>query len=129
MLTFRFFHLPPDVVILAANCRPAMVLALAIKHGNKERGACKKSGQPCYWWRRLSAGVLVYREVEQPGELANVLVYPTPRELANFKMTSHSGQALSVEQLKGHWTLAFVGYTFCPDICPMTMATFVGQSC
>ena len=73
------------------------------------------------------AGVLVYREVEQPGELANVLVYPTPRELANFKMTSHSGQALSVEQLKGHWTLAFVGYTFCPDICPMTMATLSGS--
>jgi len=24
--------------------------------------------------------------------------------------------------LKGSWTIAFVGYTFCPDICPVTLA-------
>jgi protein SCO1/2 len=29
--------------------------------------------------------------------------------------------------LNGHWTLAFVGYTFCPDICPMTMAMLSGS--
>ena len=68
------------------------------------------------------AGVLVYRQLQQPAEFANVLVYPAPRELKSFSLTSHTGQPAGREQLNGHWTLAFVGYTFCPDICPMTMA-------
>ena len=29
---------------------------------------------------------------------------------------------MTLENLKGKWTLAFVGYTFCPDICPVTLA-------
>lgn len=28
--------------------------------------------------------------------------------------------------MQGHWTLVFFGYTSCPDICPLTMAT-LGQ--
>jgi protein SCO1/2 len=26
------------------------------------------------------------------------------------------------QTLSGKWTLAVVGYTFCPDICPVTLA-------
>lgn len=24
-------------------------------------------------------------------------------------------------ELKGHWTLVFLGFTFCPDVCPTTL--------
>lgn len=75
----------------------------------------------------LAAGVLVYRQLQAPAEFSNVLVYPTPREMKSFQLTSHTGQPVSREQLNGHWTLAFVGYTFCPDICPMTMAMLSGS--
>lgn len=75
----------------------------------------------------LVAGMLVYRQVQAPAEFSNVLIYPAPRELRTFQLTSHAGQPVGKEQLAGHWTLAFVGYTFCPDICPMTMAMLSGS--
>jgi len=75
----------------------------------------------------LVAGVLVYRQVQLPAEFSNVLIYPAPRDLKSFQLNGHQGQQISREQLNGHWTLAFVGYTFCPDICPMTMAMLSGS--
>jgi protein SCO1/2 len=48
--------------------------------------------------------------------------YPQARALANFELTSHTNQKMTNSDLKGSWTLAFVGYTFCPDICPVTLA-------
>jgi protein SCO1/2 len=46
-----------------------------------------------------------------------------PRNLTEFSLIDHLGKKVGREQLLGQWTLAFVGYTYCPDICPMTMAT------
>lgn len=48
--------------------------------------------------------------------------YPEPRKVADFEITQHTGDSFSNEDLVGKWTLAFVGYTFCPDICPVTLA-------
>lgn len=48
--------------------------------------------------------------------------YPKPRELTDFTLTDAKGQTFTKQQLKGRWTLAFTGYTFCPDICPTTLA-------
>ncbi len=75
----------------------------------------------------LAAGGLVYRQLDQPAEFSHVLIYPTPRDLKPFSLSGHNAQPVGREQLNGHWTLAFVGYTFCPDICPMTMAMLAGS--
>lgn len=48
--------------------------------------------------------------------------YPQQRALFDFELTRHTGEPFTNEDLKGKWTLAFVGYTFCPDICPVTLA-------
>ena len=48
--------------------------------------------------------------------------YPQPRELKEFVLKDQRGQEVIIDNLKGKWTLAFVGYTFCPDICPSTLA-------
>ena len=48
--------------------------------------------------------------------------YPQPRALNPFVLTDHTGAEMTNESLKDQWTLAFVGYTFCPDICPVTLA-------
>jgi protein SCO1/2 len=48
--------------------------------------------------------------------------YPMPRKLADFSLSKHTGEGFTNADLLGKWTLAFVGYTFCPDICPVTLA-------
>lgn len=48
-----------------------------------------------------------------------------PVELTDFTMPSQDGSMLSLSDLQGKPVLMFFGYTFCPDICPTTMAEFV----
>ncbi len=72
------------------------------------------------------SGYLGYQYLTSQSELTSALVYPAPRNLSEFNLIDHRGNAVGREQLQGQWTLAFVGYTYCPDICPMTMATLSG---
>jgi len=74
----------------------------------------------------LAAGLFSFQYVQQKQLPEHALVYPKARDLTEFSLISHKGQPLTRQQLQGQWTLAFVGYTFCPDICPMTMATLTG---
>ena len=48
--------------------------------------------------------------------------FPIPRKLTEFSLSKHTSQTFTNADLSGKWTLAFVGYTFCPDICPVTLA-------
>lgn len=48
--------------------------------------------------------------------------YPQPRALSAVDLVDQHGDAFTEANLQGHWTLVFLGYTFCPDICPTTMA-------
>jgi len=75
----------------------------------------------------LVIGALTYQKLSTPASFSHVLIYPQPRNLATFDLTNHLDQPVTAQQLQGHWTLAFVGYTFCPDICPMTLATLAGS--
>lgn len=50
---------------------------------------------------------------------------PMPKPLGHFVLTDQDGRELTEESLLGRWTFAAIGYTTCPDICPLTMASFV----
>lgn len=54
--------------------------------------------------------------------MRSITVLPTPRVLPAFSLQQSDGTPLSGEELKGHWTLVFLGFTHCPDICPTTLA-------
>ncbi|MBV6840839.1 SCO family protein [Xanthomonas euvesicatoria] len=47
--------------------------------------------------------------------------YPQPRPLPQFSLRQSDGTQLVPGELKGHWTLVFLGFTFCPDVCPTTL--------
>ncbi len=52
-----------------------------------------------------------------------VRLFDPPRELPAFSLRQSDGTALVSGELKGHWTLVFLGFTHCPDVCPTTLAT------
>ncbi|AGA34651.1 Cytochrome oxidase biogenesis protein Sco1/SenC/PrrC, putative copper metallochaperone [Thioalkalivibrio nitratireducens DSM 14787] len=50
------------------------------------------------------------------------LLWPQVRALPALELVSDGGQSFGTYDFQGAWSLVFVGYTSCPDICPMTLA-------
>jgi len=44
-----------------------------------------------------------------------------PRELPSFSLKSHLDTPFTKQNLIGHWSLVFFGFTNCPDVCPVTL--------
>ena len=44
-----------------------------------------------------------------------------PRQLAEFKLIDDSSEVFLPEEFAGKWNILFFGFTYCPDICPLTM--------
>lgn len=75
----------------------------------------------------LLAGVgMPFLDDDQPADdiVVRKQVIDPPRELSNFTLTSHTGDSMSLSDLRGKPALLFFGYANCPDICPLTMAEF-----
>ena len=48
-------------------------------------------------------------------------LYPIHRPLPAFTLQDAEGHGFQREQLQGHYSLVFFGYTQCPDVCPITL--------
>lgn len=77
----------------------------------------------------LVLGLTVSKVLNAPSQLdpaaladAGIILLPQSRALPALSLTDENGEKQAVDQLKGRWTLLFFGYTFCPDICPTTLA-------
>jgi len=53
---------------------------------------------------------------------AGIILLPQSRGLPPLQMVDQHGRPVALDQLKGTWSLVFFGYTYCPDICPTTLA-------
>src|SRR5690606_5669318 len=53
---------------------------------------------------------------------AGIIILPKSRELPALQLASTTGQHINTQALTDTWSLIFFGYTFCPDICPTTLA-------
>jgi protein SCO1/2 len=74
-------------------------------------------------------GLTVHKVLNTEGQLdsaelldAGIVILPQGRDVPDLTLTNQDGEPVSMEQLKGRWSLLFFGYTFCPDICPATLA-------
>lgn len=48
---------------------------------------------------------------------------PAPSAIGGpFHLVDQSGAAVDEGVLRGKWSVVFFGYTFCPDVCPTTLA-------
>jgi protein SCO1/2 len=73
-------------------------------------------------------GGFVYR-IQQPRVMTPVVMkfnglylLETPRDFGELNLVDHHGNPFTRERFVGQWSLVFFGFTYCPDICPTTMA-------
>lgn len=58
----------------------------------------------------------------QPSLPAQADYYPVGRDINPFTLTDGDGKPFTAANLAGHWTFLFIGYTYCPDVCPTALA-------
>jgi protein SCO1/2 len=71
----------------------------------------------------VGAGIALHERGAAPPSLRAGTALPEPRQLGDFAFTDQNGQPFSRAALRGRWTLVFTGFTNCPDVCPLTVAT------
>ena len=57
-------------------------------------------------------------------EGVNGVITEPPKVMQNFTLTNQNGAATSLSDFAGKPTFVFFGYTYCPDVCPVTMSDF-----
>lgn len=81
-----------------------------------------------WWWRTAAAMVvalvaaLVIWKTLAGGPAAAPSAVGGP-----FHLVDQTGAAVDESLLKGKWSAVFFGYTYCPDVCPTTLAN-LGQA-
>ncbi len=43
-------------------------------------------------------------------------------DAVDFTLTAPTGERVSLSDLRGKWVMLYYGYTYCPDVCPTTLA-------
>jgi protein SCO1/2 len=59
---------------------------------------------------------------ESEMKINGLYLLETPRDIGEFTLTDHHGKPFDPARFKDRWSLVFFGFTYCPDICPTTMA-------
>lgn len=49
-------------------------------------------------------------------------VYDPPQPVSDFELSDTQGRPFHLSEFEGDITLIYFGYTYCPDVCPLTMA-------
>jgi protein SCO1/2 len=73
----------------------------------------------------IAAGLLLSRAMfdrDSGPTLAKATLIDPARPLPPMAFTDQQGQPFGIEQMRGHWSILFFGFTSCPDICPTTLA-------
>lgn len=69
-------------------------------------------------WLSFDLGVSPER-AEVP-TIAGFVINP-PKTVEDFTLIDQAGQPFHKDRWRGQWTFLYFGYTFCPDVCPLTL--------
>lgn len=58
---------------------------------------------------------------DQLGEIG-VFVWPAPRSIEPFHLRTAEGEPFTLDDLRGHWSFIYFGFTNCPDLCPTALS-------
>ena len=76
-----------------------------------------------------AAGAMMFWPAPAPESRSQAMVgtvLPEARALPAVTLTDHDGETWTPADLAGGWHYLFFGFTHCPDVCPMTLATLAG---
>ena len=48
--------------------------------------------------------------------------FDNARVINDFSLVNETGNKVTLDSLKGQWSLLFFGFTYCPDVCPTTLS-------
>ncbi|MCW3172666.1 SCO family protein [Shewanella subflava] len=76
-----------------------------------------------YQWLTPSANTSTqtHQSQYQNVQLDTGFIYDNPRKLATFSLSDQYGNPFTNKDLEGKWSLFFIGFTSCPDVCPTTL--------
>jgi len=68
--------------------------------------------------------VMVKPRIMSEGALRaqGLFLFERVRDIGEFKLVDDAGKPFTPADMKGKWTLLYFGFTFCPDVCPTTLA-------
>lgn len=88
--------------------------------------SCKKIASVILAVAVVAAGVAVYFGFLNKTQTTQVaidgVVLPSAQTIHPFKLTDNHGKTFTQENLNGHWTMMFFGFTNCGMVCPTTLA-------
>ncbi len=73
-------------------------------------------------WNSFILCMLILTTSCTPCPQLNGTVFDTPVEAHDIAGTNHDGMAFRLSDTRHKITIVFFGYTFCPDVCPITLA-------
>jgi protein SCO1/2 len=69
-----------------------------------------------------AAGFFLAHQLDRGApQLASGTWLPSPKPVADFRLTDTTGRPFTRADLAGAATLVFFGFTHCPDVCPTTL--------
>lgn len=71
-----------------------------------------------FFYAFTKARVMSIEELKSEG----AYLYNNPRLLPNFSLLNDRGEEITAASFEGKWNLVFFGFTYCPDVCPTTLA-------
>ena len=65
-------------------------------------------------------GQFLLRPPPEAPEIAGIFL-PESRPIEPFELVDHTGSTFGADRFEGKWTFIYFGYTYCPDVCPLSL--------
>ncbi len=69
----------------------------------------------------VGIGVGLWRRAAAPPPEIGGYVLPSAKPLGTAELVDDRGAKITTQDFAGHWSLLYFGYTYCPDVCPLTL--------